>query len=144
MCEQFITSTGEIVDMEYDADSGHCSIPEGADVVEVGLGRLNIIRAPSMVLERAFDEAITGLNEATKISLDPSGRLLMTKAVDGSTYEKAIDSPLENLALYKKIMLEGHLEGNLGDNPYAHVGDPEAVDKLRPVLNCGSLQCCGR
>ncbi|MCG7848710.1 MAG: hypothetical protein MIO93_05970 [ANME-2 cluster archaeon] len=62
MCEQYITSTGDIVDMEYDPDSGHCSITEGADVVEVGLGRLNVIRAPSHVLESAFDEAIKGLN----------------------------------------------------------------------------------
>jgi len=140
MCEQYITSTGDIVDMIYDPDSGHCSIPEGADTIEVGFGRLNVVRSPSQVLESKFDEAILGLNAAEKISLDASGRLLLTKRAVGPdgveyTYEKAIDSPGENLALYKKIMSEGHLEGNLGDDPYQHVGDPLAGPLLRPVLN---------
>jgi hypothetical protein len=140
MCEQYITSTGAIVDMEYDPDSSHCSIPEGADTIEVGFGRLNVVRSPSQVLESKFDEAIFGLNTAEKISLDASGRLLLTKRAVGAdgveyTYKKAIDSPGENLALYKKVMSEGHLEGNLGDDLYVFVGDPLAGPLLRPVLN---------
>ncbi|TFH42400.1 MAG: hypothetical protein E4G94_06345 [ANME-2 cluster archaeon] len=140
MCEQFINSTGAIVDMTFDADSQSCTIPEGADTIEVGFGRLNVVRSPSQVLESKFDEAILGLNAAEKISLDVSGRLLLTKRAVGSdgveyTYEKAIDSPGENLALYKKLLSQGHLEGNLGDDPNAHVGDPLADPVLRPVLN---------
>lgn len=140
-CEILINASGgEPISMIYDVDSQSCTIPEDADVVEVAFGRLNIVRSPPQVLESKFDEAIRGLNEATNISLDPSGRLLLTKiAVDPEgieyTYEKAIDSPGENLALYKKVMSEGHLEGNLGDDPYAHVGDPLADPVLRPVLN---------
>jgi hypothetical protein len=140
-CEILINATdGSLIYMIYDLDSNSCTIPEDADVKEVAFGRLNIVRSPPRVLESKFDEAISGLNQATKISLDASGRLLLTKiAVDAEgveyTYEKAIDSPGENLALYKKLMSQGHLEGNLGDDPYAHVGDPAADPILRPVLD---------
>ena len=131
--------------MEYDPDSGNCSIPEGAPVAEVSFGRENLVRAPPGVLESAFDEAINAINEATYITLDAGGRLLLTRPAvdaDGVAYEyiKAIDSPRENLALYNKLMQDGHLEGNLGDDPYAHVGDPQADPILRPVLDVSHFQ----
>ncbi|MCG7848711.1 MAG: hypothetical protein MIO93_05975 [ANME-2 cluster archaeon] len=37
-------------------------------------------------------------------------------------------------------MSEGQLEGNLGDDPYAHVGDPDADPILRPVLNANHFK----
>ncbi|MEW6518077.1 MAG: hypothetical protein AB1461_01555 [Thermodesulfobacteriota bacterium] len=94
-----------------------------ADLVqEVEFGRLNLGRAPDAVLDHAFDEAINNLNSAKSISLDASGRLFLTTDVydefltnpDGTpvyleTVTKAIDSPLENLALYIKLMKDGHL-----------------------------------
>jgi hypothetical protein len=140
-CEILVSAIdGSAICMEYDNDSGHCSIPEGAPVTEVSFGRLNVVRAPPEVLESGFDEAINAINEATYITLDAGGRLLLTRPAvdaDGVAYEyvKAIDSPRENLALYNKLMLDGHLEGNLGDDPYAHVGDPQADPVLRPVLD---------
>lgn len=102
--------------------------PEGirwTDLVdEVRFGRLNLGRSPETVLQAAFDEAISAINSADTIwiSRDAAGRLLLEKNVysDTDTDEcgnpvwlgttvKAIDSPLENLALYMKIMKDGHL-----------------------------------
>lgn len=96
---------------------------------EVSFGRLNLSRSPEAVLQASFDEAISSINNADIIEIDATGRLLLTTdiyaefatAVDtGSvdpicvaekikTVTKAIDSPLENLALYVKLMQDGHL-----------------------------------
>ena len=94
-----------------------------ADLVqEVEFGRLNLARAPEAVLDASFDEAIRSLNNAIDIKIDPSGRLMVTTDIfdefltnpDGTplkleTVVKAIDSPKENLALYQKLMRDGHL-----------------------------------
>lgn len=74
---------------------------------EVELGRLNVGRAPTSVLDRRADEVITLLNEATELKLDASGRLVLT--LDG--VDKTIDSPLENLAIYVALMTDGHIPG---------------------------------
>jgi len=91
-------------------------------IQEVSFGRLNLGRAPEAVLDHAYDEAIRMINNAIQIELDASGRLLLTSNVydefltnpDGTpvlldTVTKAIDSPLENLSLYIKLMNDGHL-----------------------------------
>jgi len=91
-------------------------------IQEVSFGRLNLGRAPDAVLDHAFDEAIMAINRAKNIALDASGRLLLTTDVydefltepDGTpvlieTVTKAIDSPLENMALYLKLIKDGHL-----------------------------------
>jgi len=72
-------------------------------VVEVDLGRLNIARAPEKVLEHSLVEALAKLSSATTVTLDPAGRLV----VDGV----AIDSPLENLALFKAIISTPAVDG---------------------------------
>ncbi len=71
-------------------------VPEGVTPIEVEFGRLNIGRAPTKVIEHAEDEAMTKILNATTLTLDPAGRII----VDGA----AIDSPLENLAIYIAIM----------------------------------------
>ncbi len=94
-----------------------------ADLVqEVEFGRLNVGRAPDAVFDRSFDEAINAINHADWIWIDAAGRMVLrTKVYDEfltdangvpvllETVEKAIDSPLENLALYLKLMKDGHL-----------------------------------
>lgn len=72
-------------------------------VVEVDLGRLNIARAPEKVLDHSLVEALSKLSAATVVTLDPAGRLV----VDGVT----IDSPLENLALFKAIVSTPAVDG---------------------------------
>ncbi len=83
--------------------------PSGALVVpkEVDLGRLNEARAPDNVLERALEEALANLSTSVRpITQDPMGRL---EYWADDTTPTAIDSPLENLALYKKLMTDGVL-----------------------------------
>jgi len=72
-------------------------------VVTVELGRLNVARAPDKVLDHSLVEALSKLSSGTVITLDPSGRLV----VDGVT----IDSPLENLALFKAIVSTPAVDG---------------------------------
>lgn len=87
------------------------------DVVgaEVDLGRLSVARAPEKVLSHSLDEALTKLTAAgAVIGLDSAGRL----TVNGV----AIDSPLENLALYDAYMTTGTIAGvtlPTGFNPAA-------------------------
>ena len=74
---------------------------------EVELGRLNIARAPEQVLEAGYEEAINSINSASSVESDACGRLTLISA-EGV---KTIDSPRENLALYKTLMKEGYLPG---------------------------------
>ena len=83
---------------------------------EVEFGRLSVGRAPTKVLDHSLVEAVNKLIAAdasptdnTEIVLDAAGRLaIKTTTIDPVTLlpvvtVKAIDSPLENLALYKAI-----------------------------------------
>ena len=69
------------------------------DVVgaEVDLGRLSVARAPEKVLQHSLDEALSKLTATgAVVTLDAAGRLVVNGV--------AIDSPLENLALYDAYM----------------------------------------
>lgn len=80
--------------------------------IEVELGRLNVGRAPTSVLENRADEVITLLSSATDISVDAAGRLVLT--VDGEA--NTIDSPLENLAIYVSLLTTGSIPGLTPDD----------------------------
>ena len=133
-------SDGSNITMDYDIETDSCELPAGAEewVIEVHFGRLAIARSPEGVLESSYDEAITSINSALKIKLEASGRFLLTLPgieYPEETYEKAIDSSLENLALYKKVLTDGHLEDNLGLEDYIDQGDPLAPPIKRPTLD---------
>lgn len=69
---------------------------DASQTVEVEFGRLSVSRSPSKVSDHSLAEALSKLTaNGAVITLDASGRLV----VNGSE----IDSPLENLALYKAI-----------------------------------------
>ncbi len=76
-------------------------------IPEVELGRLNVSRAPGRVLARAEDEALaTYLEEMAtlyNLSADAAASLLESNFRGVSRY----DSPLQNLALYKDVMIFG-------------------------------------
>ncbi len=97
--------TGEVVTEYYVCLDAACTttvptefgeIPEGVATIEVDFGRSSVARSPDKVTEQALDEALTKLETATSISLDPAGRIVYTTA-DGTF---TINSPLENLAMY--------------------------------------------
>ncbi|MCW5751939.1 MAG: hypothetical protein KIT81_12395 [Alphaproteobacteria bacterium] len=72
---------------------------------EVELGRTNVARSPTRVLEKALDSVATAIASATSVTVDASGRLV----IDGAT----VDSPIENLALYLELMNPTVLSGTL-------------------------------
>jgi len=116
---QPIDATGNPIPLDAE---GH-AIDEGL-VVEVDLGRLNIARAPEKVLDHSLVEALKKLSTGSVITLDPSGRLV----VDGVT----IDSPLENLALFKAIVSTPAVDGIINLTTTAMV-DGQSVTYSFPI-----------
>lgn len=76
---------------------------------EVDFGRTSVVRSPDSVLEQALEEATAKLATAQCLSLDPAGRLVTTSMVDNEILSAAIDSPLENLAIYWQLLRTGYL-----------------------------------
>ncbi len=81
---------------------------------EVEFGRMNLVRSPEMVLTAALAEAISNLRAGSDITIDYCGRLVAVNGSEidwlpGSTEEddKTIDSPRENLAIYRELMRHG-------------------------------------
>lgn len=80
---------------------------------EVDFGRISIARSPVSVLESLLDDVIVKLATADCRSLDAAGRLVAS-TFDEETLEvtsSAIDSPGQNLAIYRQLMLTGDLLG---------------------------------
>jgi hypothetical protein len=79
-------------------------VPTAVVPSEVEFGRLSVSRSPTKVSDHSLAEALTTLTAPTVVSItqDAAGRLVITTS-DGVV--KTIDSPLENLALYKAIMV---------------------------------------
>lgn len=75
---------------------------------EVEFGRLNIVRSPESVLDNALDEAMKVLQgDQAVITLDFCGRLTSTYHNGTEMVVKTIDSPRENMAIYRYIMRGG-------------------------------------
>ena len=171
-CVQPISATDGIVTIETNGEPLEIEVFEGepfalptytdalGDVVEcelteemlawvqsVDFGRLNLGRAPDSVIAHAFDEAINKLNNARGIAIDPAGRLVLTlpdPENEDLDVVKTVDSPAENLALYIKMMTEGHwitpedtviVKDKRPDDVGPPVGDGPSTEP-RPVLDC--------
>ena len=105
------------------AETESCIIPVDPDTCEVvggyatytqevDFGRTSVIRSPVSVIEQSLGEVVTKLATAQCTSLDPAGRLVNTSEIDGVVLSATIDSPLENLAIYRQLMLTGYLGAN--------------------------------
>lgn len=112
-------------------------------VETVDFGRLNLGRAPDAVLFHAFDEAIKSMNSASAMDLDPAGRIMLFIGDEWKT----IDAPAENLALYIKLMQEGHwittdtspvVRGGPPDGSGPPEGDGPSAEE-RPVLSAQAI-----
>ena len=124
---------GEMPDFDpelYDPCEIHVDDLEFAQ--EVSFGRQSVARTDATVIDSAYSEALKVLNSATEyddpdydpldvtlpVRLDPAGRFeFYIPVVEGVTVceeldhcaWKTIDSPLENLGLYRALMLDGCL-----------------------------------
>lgn len=89
-------------------------------IPEVELGRLNVSRAPGHVLARAEAEALLNYSEEMaalyNISADEAASLLQTNYRDIARF----DSPLQNLALYKDLIIFGQSQLS-GINPRSQI-----------------------
>ena len=76
-------------------------------IPEVELGRLNVARSPDHVLNRAEEEALANYSDQMaalyNLTAEAAALLLQTSYGDVVRY----DSPLQNLALYEDLMLNG-------------------------------------
>jgi len=110
VCTDAECTATEIFELSTDPEA---ELPAGVVPLEVDLGRLNLGRSPTKVMEHAEDEAISKITaDGVTLSLDPAGRIM----VDATT---TIDSPLENLALYVGIM----------------TGDQQVISALEPLAD---------
>ncbi|RKD92618.1 hypothetical protein [Mangrovibacterium diazotrophicum] len=95
----------------YDAE-GEILSEAALHVYPIEEGRLNIIRSPSTVLANRMSEVIQNFGDGTVADVirDYCGRLYMIRtdaALDDGIDDKPIDSPLENLAIYNELMING-------------------------------------
>jgi len=130
----YTDTAGDLVECELTEDMATW-------VQAVDFGRLNLGRAPEGVIAHAFDEAINKLNSAVAVNVDPVGRVMYT--LDNIIWS-TIDAPAENLALYIKLMTDGHWI-TVNTDPTVKGGKPEGKGppegdgpstEPRPVLNC--------
>ncbi len=78
---------------------------------EVDFGRINEARSPPEVMERQLDDVVVTLSTADCLTLDPAGRMVASQVNDTTLDNllKTVDSPLQNLAIYRQLMLTGYL-----------------------------------
>ncbi len=75
---------------------------------EVDFGRINEARSPETVFASQLEDVVVKLATADTTSLDPAGRLVAsTCGADEPTTTSTVDSPLQNLAIYRQLMLTG-------------------------------------
>jgi len=94
-------------------DQSTCAIETGCAgcVKEIEFGRINEARSPASVFEAQLEDAIVTLATADCLTLDPAGRMVASTVDDvtGETLTKTIDSPLQNLAIYRELVMNGGL-----------------------------------
>lgn len=122
-----------------------CDPVEPTEVVPVDyFGRLSGGRTKERNSRMHFDEVISSIKDPAvgRVNQDETGRLKLgdTCANDEATGKlvcdnwRVIDSPMENLALYARLMKYGHLQTDPAEvDTFAH-GDPAAGTQYHPAL----------
>lgn len=107
-------------------------------VVEVDyFGRLSGGRTKERNQRMHFDEVISNMKLAERIDVDDSGRLRLGTSCDPAAdcaSWKTIDSPMENLALYNRLLKYGHLQTDPLEVDADAEGDPSAGTVYHPAL----------
>ena len=128
-----------------------CDPADPSAVVEVDyFGRLSGGRTKERNNRMHFDEVISSIKDPAvgRVGQDATGRMQLgyecgpiTTAAGTETIRcdswRAIDSPMENLALYTRLMKYGHLQTDPAEvDTFAH-GDPAAGTQYHPALAAG-------
>jgi hypothetical protein len=123
-------------------DQYNCAVATGCSgcTQEVDFGRINDARSDDTVFASQLDDVVVNLATADCVSLDPAGRLVTSRVETGldeynnvtsTVTSAAIDSPLQNLAIYKQLMLTGTLGTPLPDGA-------SVLDTAARALGAGS------
>ncbi|NJL28988.1 MAG: hypothetical protein HC897_14420 [Thermoanaerobaculia bacterium] len=123
-----------------------CDVADPTAVVEVDyFGRLSGGRTKERNNRMHLDEVVTTLKSAGFIYEEPTGRLLLgfdcpvtpgprPTTIPACGAWKTIDSPMESLALYTRLMKYGHLQTDpLEEDIWSH-GDPAQPTQYHPAL----------
>jgi len=117
-----------------------CDPADPLAVVEVNyFGRLSGGRTKERNSRMHFDEVISTIKDPAvgTVSQDAVGRLRFgfnCEKIGQCATWKVIDSPMENLALYARLMRYGHLQTDPAEvDTFAH-GDPAAGTQYHPAL----------
>jgi hypothetical protein len=78
-------------------------------VQEVDFGRVNLARASDKVLASQMQDVLVNLAIADCASLDAAGRMVHSRYAGDTLVTSTIDSPLQNLAMYKFLMRDGEI-----------------------------------
>ena len=79
---------------------------------------MSVARSPASVMDKQMADVLVNLSTAQCLTLDPAGRLVYSNPDtadvdgDGNTTElvsSAVDSPLQNLAIYRELITKGAL-----------------------------------
>lgn len=92
-------------------DPATCGVVPGYETYtqEIEFGRTNAARAPDSMFAQQLEDVVVRLSTADCVSRDAAGRMVTSTVTDGVVASAAIDSPLQNLAIYKQLMLTGYL-----------------------------------
>ena len=104
------------VDPDTCAVSPECAIC----TEEVDFERINEARSPDTVFASQLADVLVNMATADCLSLDPAGRIVTSRVADDLTTSSAIDSPLQNLAIYRQLMLTGSIGTDLPPNAEVH------------------------
>jgi len=99
------------VPLLYDSEGEAYDIV-GENVQAIEMGRLNLVRSGPEVLAKRLEEVIKNFGDGTvsEVIRDYCGRLFMVRtdaALAQDILDKPVDSPLENLAIYKELLANG-------------------------------------
>jgi hypothetical protein len=119
-----------------------CDVADPEAVVEVDyFGRLSGGRTKERNSRMHFDEVISSIKDAGWVGQDETGRLKLgfecTTPGDPASCAafSMIDSPMENMALYTRLMKYGHFQTDpMEKDTWAH-GDPAAGTQYHPALD---------
>ncbi len=111
-------------------------------VVEVDyFGRLNGGRTKERNNRMHFNEVISSIKDAGQVKQVPSGRLVLGYDCEENPGRKiqcaewgTIDSPMESLGLYSRLMRYGHFQTDPFEPDAWHHGDPKLPEQYHPAL----------
>lgn len=102
-------------------------------------GRLSAGRTKERNQRMHFNEVISNIKLADRVSVEETGRLKLgtCTVIEGveSCEWQVIDSPMENMAVYHRVMKYGHIQTDPDEPNLWWHGDPKLEPPMHPALD---------